>query len=564
MKPSEPHSFRFLPKTYARLLLATAFLLLSVFNTEASRAERLIESWKPVHYRVFLTFDDQLSRLTNARTELTFISLKERLTNIDLDFGEMPVDSITVNHKVVAFERSPGHLIVKLSQPARRGARLRLDVYYHGTPKDGLILTTDKSGLPSAVGDNWPNRVHHWIPCLDHPSAKATVSFSLTVPVRLTTVANGKLVGVRTNSDSTRTWTWSEGVPIPPYCMIIAVGEFALLAPSPRVTPSLAYYVPQVDREFAPKGFAPAKSSLNFFTQTIAPYPYEKLALIVGATQFGGMENSSAIVFPSTIFDSRRVAEPLSNLFGIREGIVEVLAHEIAHQWFGDSVTESTWSDLWLSEGFATYFAGLFLQRYEGEAVFQRYMQDAADKYLSYEKKVITPLHDTETEDLFKLLNANNYEKGSWVLHMLRSEVGDKNFFAAIRAYYNGHRNATATTEDLRAALEKSSGRNLKLFFERWVYGTGHPTYALSWEWKGKEKTVRLILTQLQPGAPFPNSVPIEISTSGGRHRLVLQPVDKQTTKELRLDTFPSRITLDPDNSILKEVNSVKNDRSAS
>src|SRR6185295_18874263 len=153
-------------------------------------------------------------------------------------------------------------------------------------------------------------------------------------------------------------------------------------------------------------------------------YPYEKLALIIGATRFGGMENSSAIVFPTNLFN--RKSEELSPVFHVPVGLRNVVAHEIAHQWFGDSVTESTWSDLWLSEGFADYFAGLFIQRHEGEAAFRRYMTQEADTYFGYEQKRRSPIYDTDTQDLFKLLNANNYQKGAWVLHMLRAEVGDE------------------------------------------------------------------------------------------------------------------------------------------
>lgn len=147
-------------------------------------------------------------------------------------------------------------------------------VSYHGKPKDGLILSLDKAGNPSAVGDNWPNRVHHWIPSLDHPSAKATVSFSITAPAHELVVANGKLNRVENSSGTTRTWSYTEAVPIPPYCMIIAVGDFARLEPPAEVTP-LAYYVSQADRNFAMQGFAPANPSLKFFSQTVAPYPYE-------------------------------------------------------------------------------------------------------------------------------------------------------------------------------------------------------------------------------------------------------------------------------------------------
>jgi aminopeptidase N len=329
------------------------------------------------------------------------------------------------------------------------------------------------------------------------------------------------------------------------------------LNPTERTVTPLSYYVPLTDKELAMQGFSTANPSLKFFSQTVGPYPYEKLALIVGATRFGGMENSSAVVFTSTLFNTRSRAEPISKVFKIREGIVSLVAHEIAHQWFGDSVTESTWADLWLSEGFATYFAGLMIQHYEGEQAFQQYMKRTADEYLNYEKRKSTPIHDTETENLLQLLNANNYQKGAWVLHMLRSSLGDEVFFRGIRDYYQKHKDSTATTEDLRVALEKASGRNLKVFFSRWIYGAGHPRYELTWEWKqtnSKEGVLTINLNQTQQEDAFLISVPLEIATSNGLMRKSINPTGKLTTLRLPLSSRPSALRLDPDNTILKEA----------
>ena len=540
-----------------QLLLLGLFLTSSVTWSFATRHERLVGSWRPLHYSVSLTLNDQLTEITSATAEITVLSLKDSLSQIDLDFGELAVDSVTVNRETVPFERSPGLLNVKLSKPVPKDTRLVVVVSYHGVPTDGLILRTDKAGKPSAVGDNWPNRLHHWIPCLDHPSAKATVNFTVTAPARNLVVANGRLDRVETVSDTTKTWTYSEGVPIPPYCMIIAAGEFAQVTPPQQEVTPLSYYVPLPDKDVAVKGFAAANPSLKVFSQTVAPYPYEKLALIVGATRFGGMENSSAIVFTSSLFDSRSKSESISKVFKIREGTVSLVAHEIAHQWFGDSVTESTWSDLWLSEGFATYFAGLVIQRYEGEEAFQQYMKRAADEYLSYEKQTSTPIHDTETENLFKLLNANNYQKGAWVLHMLRSSLGDEAFFRGIRDYYTNHKNSTASTEDLRSALEKASGRNLKEFFARWIYGAGHPRYELTWQWKetrSKEGVLTIKLNQTQREEAFMMSVPFEVVSSKGVIRKTITPSGKLTTLQLPFNNRPTAVRLDPDNTILKEV----------
>ena len=532
---------------YVALVLILAFYPRSV--SYAVRVERSVDTWQPKHYLIDISLDDQLSEISSATARIDIVILKPT-SLIHLDFGELTVDSVTLDSKPISFTHKDESLRVTLPQRAAAGARLTLTVQYHGKPKDGLILTADKDGKASAIGDNWPNRVHHWIPTLDHPSAKATVTFNITAPAGDEVVANGRLDHV-TMSGTHRVWSYTEGVPIPPYCMIIGVGQFARFEPTERAATPLSYYVPQVDAPLAMKGFAPSIPSVAYFSETIAPYPYEKLALIVGATRFGGMENSSAIVFTSTLFTPRSSAKT-SKTFGIPLSTTDVIAHEIAHQWFGDSVTESTWSDLWLSEGFATYFAGLFLQRYESEEAFQAYMKDAAERAFSYEKTTRTPIFDRDTEDLMKLLNANNYQKGAWVLHMLRSRLGDDAFFRGLRAYYRAHANANASTEDLRAALEKSSRTDLRAFFARWVYDSGHPQYELKWFWLGN-KELRLVLTQLQPGNAFTDPVPITISTAHGNRDVILKPAGKLLIERVPLREKPLRIDVDPRSTLLDE-----------
>ncbi|MCA1577697.1 MAG: M1 family metallopeptidase [Acidobacteria bacterium] len=534
--------------SFSRLwLLALILTVTSLAN--AARVERLIDTWQPKHYVVNITLNDQLSEIS-ATVRIDALILKPT-TLIDLDFGELTIDTVTLDSKTVPFTHRNGKLHLNLPQRSLPGTVHAVTVQYHGKPKDGLILSADKDGKPSAVGDNWPNRVHHWIPTFDHPSAKATVTFNITAPANNEVVANGRLDHVATSSSNTRTWTFAERAPIPPYCMIIAVGQFKTFQPTERSLTPLSYYVPQSDAPHAIKGFAPANPSVSFFSETIAPYPYEKLALIVGATQFGGMENSGAIVFSRTLFDPRPRAR-ISKTYGIPMGITSLIAHEIAHQWFGDSVTESTWADLWLSEGFATYFAGLFLEKYESEEAFQRYMSDAAAAAFGFEKQKRMPIVDRDTEDLMDLLNANNYQKGAWVLHMLRSSMGDEVFFRAIRSYYQAHVSKTANSEDLRAALEKASGRNLRPFFARWIYDSGHPQYELSWQWL-RDRELRLVLRQVQPGNVFADPVPVSIRTASGTRDIVLKPMGRATTVTIRLREKPLMIGLDPRNTLLKE-----------
>ncbi|HEV7904720.1 MAG TPA: M1 family metallopeptidase [Pyrinomonadaceae bacterium] len=548
--------------------LLLLFALCASF-AHAARRERLVENWRPLHYDVTLTLDDKLSELTRAETRLDALVLRNRLNVIDLDFsGVLKIEAVSVGGRPARYEQKGERLDVFLPRPARRGERLQLRVTYHGKPADGLILTNDKDNRPAATGDNWPNRVHHWIPSLDHPSAKASVNFNVTAPARTLVVANGRLEARRTNANATQTWTYSEDSPLPPYCMVIAVAEFAELKPGamlPNALPPVAYYVPPSEQKFALDGFGAAIPSLAFFNETVAPFPYAKLAHIVGATRFGGMENSGAIIYSRTLFDPRENA-PVSPRFRVRRGLVEIVAHETAHQWFGDAVTPATWADLWLSEGFATYYAGLFVERGESPAAFREYMARKREEYLKYEQERRAPIYDRETEDLNELLNPNNYQKGAWVLHMLRAELGDAPFFRGIGAYYRAHLHKTATTEDLRAALERASGKNLRAFFARWVYASGHPRYEASWTWsegtrattttaeRGGVLTITLKQTQEDGDALFPNAFPVEIVTATGTRRIKLTPTGRETSQRVYLNRKPTEVRFDPDETILKEI----------
>ena len=181
----------------------------------AARVERLIDTWRPTHYLVNITLNDQLSEITTASARI-YVSIVKPTRTIDLDFGELTVDDVTLNSNSVPFTHNNGKLSVALPQAVNAGDALVFTVNYHGKPKDGLILTNDKDGKPAAIGDNWPDRLHHWLPVLDHPSAKATITFNITAPAGQEVVANGRLDQVETAASGERTWTYSEGVPIPP------------------------------------------------------------------------------------------------------------------------------------------------------------------------------------------------------------------------------------------------------------------------------------------------------------------------------------------------------------
>ena len=537
----------------ARFAFTALLICGSVSFLVAQRKERLIDAWQPTHFDIAIVFDNELTKLTSATAKIDIVTRRNDVSLIDLDFGSMPVTAVLVNNTPAHFNQHDEKLDVQLAVAAQKDQRLNITVAYSGTPKDGLILLKDKDGSPTAIGDNWADRVHNWIPCLDHPSAKASVRFTVTAPADYAAVANGVMESVNQSPGaSVKTWIFNETKTVSPYNMVVAVGRFAtgqLKGDSPV---PVSYYVPMSEGKFAEKAFSPAIPSIITFSNLVAPYPYRKLALIVGATKFGGMENANTIVFSPNYFNNFTTAPERSKKFDIPKATEDVDAHEIAHQWFGDSVTESTWADLWLSEGFATYFAGLFLEKNEGPDAFREYMRGNANSYLAYEKTRRAPIHDTQTEKLFDLLNPNNYEKGGWVLHMLRGMLGDEAFFTGIRSYYDKHKDLTATSEDLRVALEKASGRELKSFFDRWIYKAGHPVYQISWKDAGNG-SIMLTLRQMQSDDAFLQPVTLEIVTEQGKQRVKIEPKSKETTWTVKSGT-PTELTIDPDEQILKEV----------
>jgi aminopeptidase N len=532
-------------------LVLVCLLLFMTCDVLSQRVERTIVDWQPTHYSVAVVLNDSLTEIS-AVTDIDLRVLNGGLSRLEVQFGDLNVDSIKMGATNLSFERKPGLIVIALPGTAKKGSKMKVSISYHGIPKDGLILTKDKEGIQSATGDNWPDRVHNWIPCIDHPSAKASVTFTINAPERDYAVANGQLVSRQTNANKTVTWTYDEKAPIPPYCMVIAVDNFDVTGPPSRK--SLSYLVPHSDHELAGE-FAPSEQMLDYFSELIAPYPYEKLALIVGATQFGGMENSGAIVFPSN-FLRRNGNEALTKAFRIPMHVEETTAHEIAHQWFGDSVTESTWADLWLSEGFATYFAGLFLEHYEGREIFNEYMRRQKVVYLGYEKQNPSPIHDTQTTDLFRLLNANNYQKGAWVLHMLRGMLGDEKFYEGLRIYYRNHINSNANSDDLRVALEKSGGRNLKDFFDRWVYESGHPVFEVVWSTKteGGRNFLSLEINQVQHNSAFLMPLTILVKTDRGEIRKTIELTGKRVQGKFPLESKAVEVMVDPDAFVLAET----------
>jgi aminopeptidase N len=514
---ASPHSRRF------------AFLLLCAVPLAAQSSAVDV-----LHYTIELTLPRSGTEIT-AAAELTLLPRATPLEMLALDFGALTIDSVQVEGKAAEFTREGERLNVRVARASADPFRVR--IAYHGSPADGLVLRPNKHGDFGAFADNWPNRAHQWFPSIDHPSDKASVEFVVTAPETFDVVANGTLVETVSLQDGGKRWHWRESTPIPVHCMVVGATQFAIVRAGEDDGVEVAYYLYPRDREHGMQ-FGRVVQILDFFGQTIGAYPYDKLAIVESSTRFGGMENASAI-----FLDEKRIEG--------KEDLERLVAHEIAHQWFGDSVSQRDWYDLWLSEGFATYFAALFAERTGGTPALRTAMADARALYLGAADASAHPIHDPSITELPKLLNRLNYQKGAWVLHMLRGVVGDAPFFAGIREYYATYRNGNASTAELRAIMERHAGQPLEWFFRQWIYEPGHPFFTTKWTWRGGK--VLLDVAQTQQGTLFRMPATIELRDDAGTRRERVLIDARQEHFELDSPLRPEAVVLDPDQWILSE-----------
>ncbi|MCC7195746.1 MAG: M1 family metallopeptidase [Gemmatimonadaceae bacterium] len=479
-----------------------------------------------------------------------------------LDLLDLVVKSVAVDGRPAQVTHTAGVIRIPLGNAPDTA---RVTIAYSGAVKDGLIVSTDSAGRWMAFGDNWPNRARHWFPSVDHPSDKATVTWTVIAPAEVKVIANGALVeeaevarpddpdGHAGAPIPMRRTKWRESHPIATYLMVIAAGplvEYPLgntacgWAENHDCVPQMVYTLPG-QRGVLPGGFAEADSAVTFFARTFGPFGYEKLAHLQSLTRFGGMENASAIFYADRAFRSG----------GVGYGL---MAHETAHQWFGDLVTEREWPHLWLSEGFATYLAALYTQKSRGDSAFRVEMERARETALSAEAVMRRPVIDTIETTLTNLLNANSYQKGGWVLHMLREELGDDAFFRGLRIYVERHRHGTALTDDLRSAVELSAGRDLKPFFAQWLTRPGFPELETAWSYEAG--TGKLVLSVKQSGrfGYFTFPLTVEFTDGGGtahRARLIV-PAQAATTFTLSagLRAAPVKMKVDPDVALFARI----------
>src|SRR5262245_4448843 len=536
---------------------AAAFLLLTAALAQADTYQRQlgVDAW---HYTFTLELSDTSPEITGEATvDLRFPQAGVTTVSLDLASasGEkgMTVTSVIASGSAVRYTHEANVLRIALPHPSTVGEHQQFTIAYHGAPASGLRLMTNKYGEWSAFSDNWPNHAREWLPTIDHPYDKATSEFIVTAPAAYQVVANGLLKEEVDLPDGRRTTHWQQSVPIASWLNALGVERFAVRHAGMVEGVELQTWVAHQDADVGRQYFeVPARQALEFYSEHIGPYPYEKLANVAAAGVNGGMELASAIFYGERGVSST----PASSL----------VAHEIAHQWFGDSVTEKDWDEVWLSEGFATYFALLFTEHYSGRDAFVGGLKSSRTRALAAEKSLpgVAIIHDN-LSDMSKVLNQLVYQKAGWVLHMLRGVVGTDTFWQGIREYYRRHRDSTVTTDDLRAAMEEVSHEDLRWFFDQWLKRPVSPSFDGTWSYDGAAKQIRIELAQTQQGDAY--RLPIEFGVTGAAPAAGtpstrverVEMTEKHATFTIAADTEPSAVTFDPDTWVFAAaVNFVK------
>ena len=440
-----------------------------------------------------------------------------------------------ITDSAVTFIFSDDKLIIPLSGVVNAGTKKKLSVFYKGIPRDGLIISKNKFGERTFFSDNWPNRAHNWMLCNDDPADKASVEFIVTAPVHYKVISNGILIEEIINGADKITH-WKEELPIPTKVMVIGVAPFAVKEYTSSPVPVSAW----VYKKDSTKGFYDyelADEIIKFFSDYIHPYPFKKLANVQSTTIFGGMENASAIFYSEKSVTGDRRSEAL-------------IAHEVVHQWFGNSATEKNFSHLWLSEGFATYMTNIYLESKYGKDTILTRLKDDRNKIIDFKNVHHQPVIDT-VSDYLDLLNANSYQKGGWFLHMLRQEVGDHTFQQIIRSYYKKYLLLNADTRDFQKVAEEVSGRKLKQFFDQWLYTPGMPILKITWS--QDKNVVTVIIDQLQQNVfHFPLQLAIVSSENGVMHDTIHMNT-KRKQIQFVVNSSINNIIPDPETKLLFE-----------
>lgn len=512
------------------------------------------------HVKIELKLDFQKKGISGACT-LEIEPIRESLERARFDACELDIGRVTVDGSQAEFEYDNSALEVALGPG---GKRRSVRVEYSAAPREGVHFTSPDREHPEKEVQAWTHNeaefARYWYPCHDHPADKSSSEVIVTAPKGFRVVSNGRLLSA-TDDGETTTFHWREDRPHSSYLTSFVAGKFGEIAQEADGV-KLHYYFPESKRPDVLRYFGETPKMVEVFgALTGVKYPYEKYdQTTVQDFIFGGMENFNATTLAMNYYPDAGSEEDFQASYSTPHvNAVGLVAHELAHQWFGDLVTCADWAHAWLNEGFATYFQALYVEKTRGPDEMRWDISSRTEDYFEEdETEYRRPIVDRDyvwPDDVF---DAHLYPKGASMLHELRFLMGDEAFFRGISLHLKTHSYGNADTRDLLNSMVKASGLQLEEFFEQAFFKAGHPEFEVAYSWNEEAKTATLHVRQVQKtddGTPvfkLPCEIVFYLDGERRAHRVNLDSAEQTLT--FALPSRPSVVEFDPRRWLLKKV----------
>ena len=544
---------RYLALVSCAFVLTAALLFSAIARADEPYARS--KDYDLQNVKTHLWFDVEQKKVRGEVTE-SISMLRDGTEKIKFDSVDLTIQKVTLDGKDAKFSTTDKELIVSLESPSKRSEHHDVFIRYDGQPKKGLYFILPDKNYPNRPKEIWTQGeaedTRYYIPIYDYPNDRTTSEMLLTVPASWITVSNGELLGAKDEPNGMKTWDWKQSQPLSTYLISAVVGEFVEKKDTWRGMP-LRFVVPRGDESKIDPTFVNTKQMLDTFSDHLdVRYPWAQYAQTsVNDFVVGGMENTSATTLTTRgLIDPRLAGETPS-------GSDSLDSHEMAHQWFGDLVTCKDWANLWLNEGFATYFEHFWTeQKYGQDAVAYEYWRDQSQWFRNprlFNNPIVTHDFDDSLEN-----SGNIYTKGGWVLKMLRTKLGDQNFFHALHYYLETYRGQNVVTADLQKSIEQATATNVDQFFQQWIYRAGAPNYHVTYAYDDAAHQIKLTVKQTQKVdgmvGLFDMPVDVEIATSSGRKTYPIEVSKSEETFTLAADSSPLMVVFDKGDKVLKTL----------
>jgi len=515
------------------------------------------------HYRINVRLDWQ-KRSVEGETTITLQPYASDLKEIELDAGEMTIKSVKLELGTLLRFRYEGNekLFVALDREYSSGSNITFTVSYAATPRLGLTFISPNQADPNRPYQIWSQGEarlnHYWFPCYDHPNDRATSEMIVTVDEKYRAISNGSLVSVRDDSAAkTRTWHWKMEQPFSSYLISIIIGDYREIKGEYKGVPVISYVYPH-QVEDGKISFGKLPQMVAFFSDKLQfEYPFSKYAQTMAKDFDGAMENITATTMTDTAVHDRRASLDVSS--------EDIVSHELAHTWFGNTVTCEDWSQLWLNESFATFMESVWSEHDRSKDDYFYEMHKNQQTYFqTWAQGIRRPVVTMRYIDPDSLFDTYTYPRGAAVVNMMRFLLGEELFWKALRHYIKKNQWQMVETQTLIESIEESTGQNLQQFIDQWVYKMGHPEFEIASRFDDRAKKLRLTVRQTQKAdsnypwfeSPefFVTPVDIAITTSSGErvHRVLIDKKEIDFTFDV--DSKPLIINFDRGNYIIKQM----------